>query len=195
MRGGVGPVSPLRIYLVQEAASVDIPHLDAPPPITRKYLSLVRMKGDGVDGMAGVKGTGGGRTAKVIKLDGAIFRAAVQVSAVAMETQAGHRRPVSLEGQNRPPPPPLAAASEADGVPTPAPPPPPPAMEYSRMVGLPAAARNCLSGVISSLFTCESGWRMILEHMPDGASQNRILWSYPAVARMTLITLAAGSCK
>ena len=105
MRGGVGPVSPLRIYLVQEAASVDIPHLDAPPPITRKYLSLVRMKGDGVDGMAGVKGTGGGRTAKVIKLDGAIFRAAVQVSAVAMETQAGHRRPVSLEGQNRRPPP------------------------------------------------------------------------------------------
>lgn len=100
-------MSPLRIYLVQEAASVDIPHLDAPPPITRKYLSLVRMKGDGVDGMAGVKGT----------------------------------------------------------------------------------------GVISSLFTCESGWRMILEHMPDGASQNRILWSYPAVARMTLITLAAGSCK
>ena len=29
---------------------------------------------------------------------------------------------------------------------------------YNRMAGLPAAARYCLSGLISSLFTCESAY-------------------------------------
>ena len=44
-----------------------------------------------------------------------------------------------------------------------------------------------LSGVISNLLTCESGYFSILWHIPLGASQNRIRWSKPAVAKMTLI--------
>jgi hypothetical protein len=55
------------------------------------------------------------------------------------------------------------------------------------MTGFPAAAMNCLSGVISNRLTCESGYLMMREQTPEGASQKRILWSKPAVAKTTLI--------
>ena len=43
--------------------------------------------------------------------------------------------------------------------------------------GLPAAAIAVLSGVISSLLTCDSGCWSVRWQMPEGASQNLMVWS------------------
>jgi hypothetical protein len=48
-------------------------------------------------------------------------------------------------------------------------------MSKIRSDGLPAAAMCVLSGEISSLLTCDSGWLSDLMQMPDGASQNLIV--------------------
>jgi hypothetical protein len=47
----------------------------------------------------------------------------------------------------------------------------------SLMCGFPAQAMVCLSGEISRRFTCESGNCTDRKQIPEGASQNRTVWS------------------
>jgi hypothetical protein len=50
-------------------------------------------------------------------------------------------------------------------------------MSNSLTLWWPAAARKRLSGEMQRRLTCESGCWIVREHIPDRASQNRIVWS------------------
>ncbi|KAI5308264.1 hypothetical protein KEM55_009123, partial [Ascosphaera atra] len=50
-------------------------------------------------------------------------------------------------------------------------------MSYSFTLRFPAAATYRFSGVMHSRFTCDSASWIVREHIPERASQKRIVWS------------------
>lgn len=48
-------------------------------------------------------------------------------------------------------------------------------ISYKRTAWRPAAARNFLSGVMHRRLTCDSGCWMVLEQIPESASQNLLV--------------------